>query len=218
MTKIPSSPFAQTFEQLPSTLPIFPLANAVFLPGGYLPLNIFEPRYLNMIQDSMRGNQLIGMIQPRDKAQQPSLYDIGCAGRIVSYEEVDDGRLRILLAGLCRFAIQQELTTTRGYRLVQPDWSKFADDFAASAQPDKQALLLFRGALRAYLEQNQLETDWDQLEETSTQDLVNSLFNALPIASQDKQILIETNTLQNRIIAFTAILKHAIKEPSAKHH
>jgi len=209
--------FAQTFEQLPSTLPIFPLRNAVFLPGGFLPLNIFEPRYLNMVQDAMRGDQLIGMIQPRENAEQSDLYDIGCAGRVIRYEETDDGRIQILLAGLCRFTIDLELPTTRGYRLVQPDWSNFAEDFNTPPQPDAEALLSFKGVLRAYLEQNELNVDWDQLNEIDTEDMVNSLFNALPIASQDKQILIETNTLANRIVAFTAILKDAIEEPSALH-
>ncbi len=212
-----SSAFAQTFEQLPSTLPIFPLRNAVFLPGGFLPLNIFEPRYLNMVQDAMRGDQLIGMIQPRENAEQSDLYDIGCAGRVIRYEETDDGRIQILLAGLCRFTIDLELPTTRGYRLVQPDWSNFAEDFNTPPQPDAEALLSFKGVLRAYLEQNELNVDWDQLNEIDTEDMVNSLFNALPIASQDKQILIETNTLANRIVAFTAILKDAIEEPSALH-
>lgn len=210
--------FAQTFDELPTTLPIFPLINAVFLPSGYLPLNIFEPRYLNMVQDAMRSDQLIGMIQPRDKSEQPSFYDIGCAGRVIRYEETDDGCIQILLAGLCRFGITNELATTRGYRLVQPDWSTFVDDFETPAQPDTQSLLLFRGAIRAYLEQNQLKTDWGQLEESNTLDLVNSLLNALPIGSQDKQILIETETLASRVVAFTAILKDAVTEASPKPH
>lgn len=212
-----ASTFAQTFEQLPNTLPIFPLRNAVFLPGGFLPLNIFEPRYLNMVQDAMRSDQLIGMIQPRDDDEQSSLYDIGCAGRIIRYEETNDARMQILLAGLCRFTIGLELPTTRGYRIIQPNWSKFADDFITPPQPDAEALLSFKGVLRAYLEQNELKVDWQQLEEIDTEDMVNSLFNALPIAAQDKQILIETNTLAKRIVAFTAILKDAIEEPSALH-
>ncbi len=210
--------FAQTFDQLPSTLPIFPLRNAVFLPGGFLPLNIFEPRYLNMVQDAMRKDQLIGMIQPRDDGDEPNLYDIGCAGRVIRYEETNDGRIQIMLMGLCRFSIQDELATTRGYRLIQADWSKYADDFSAPKEPNDEALLSFKGVLRTYLEQNKLDIDWDQLDEVKAEDLVNSLFSGLPIAAQDKQILIETDTLSNRIIAFTAILKAAVEEPSAKHH
>jgi len=210
--------FAQTFDELPSTLKIFPLSNAVFLPGGYLPLNIFEPRYLNMVQDAMHSDQLIGMIQPRENAEHSDLYDIGCAGRVIRYEETEDARIQILLAGLCRFAVTTELATTRGYRLVQPDWSKFADDFNAQLQVDAESLLSFRGVLRSYLEQNQLKVDWQHLEKIDTQDMINSLFNALPISSQDKQILIETDTLANRVVAFTAILKGVIEEASPKHH
>ena len=213
-----ASPFAQNFEQLPSTLPIFPLRNAVFLPGGYLPLNIFEPRYLNMLQDAMRTDQLIGMIQPRENAEQSDLYDIGCAGRVIRYEETEDGRLQILLAGLCRFKIQAELPTTRGYRLIQPNWSDFADDFITPPKPNAEAVLSFKGVLRAYLEQNDLNVDWEQLEEIESEDMINSLFNALPIDSQDKQILIETSTLADRIVAFTAILKESIEESSSQRH
>ena len=120
----PHSPFMQAYDQLPDTLPVFPLPNAVILPGGYLPLNIFEPRYLNMLEDAMASHRLIGMIQPRDDNTQPALYQFGCAGRISRYEETRDGCLEIMLSGLCRYEIKQEITTTRGYRLIIPDWSK----------------------------------------------------------------------------------------------
>ena len=116
--------------QLPDVLPVFPLANAVVLPGGYLPLNIFEPRYLNMVQDAMEGHRLVGMVQPRDDSTKPELYQVGCAGRVTRYYETQDGRLEIVLSGLCRFRIGEELSTTRGYRLIKPDWSEFEIDYA----------------------------------------------------------------------------------------
>ncbi len=99
----------QQFEQLPDTLPVFPLTNAVVMPGGHLPLNIFEPRYLNMLQDAMERHRLIGMIQPRDESPNPDLYSVGCAARITRYEETNDGRLEVSLTGLCRFEIKEEL-------------------------------------------------------------------------------------------------------------
>ena len=100
-----SSPFTQSFEQLPKTLPIFPLSGAVVLPGGTLALNIFEPRYLNMLQDTMRGDRLIGMIQPKNELTPTVLHTIGCAARVISYSETKDGRLEILLEGICRLSL-----------------------------------------------------------------------------------------------------------------
>ena len=123
------SPFMQTFDRLPATLPIFPLHNAMMFPGGNLPLNIFEPRYVNMLQDAMRSDQLVGMIQSRDESGKPDLFKVGCAGRVTRYEENDDGRIEIILTGLCRFQVQEELASTRGYRLIVPDWSAYACDY-----------------------------------------------------------------------------------------
>ena len=129
-------------------LPIFPLQGALLLPGGQLPLNIFEPRYRAMIEDAMGGNRLIGMIQPRIKeriapADQPEIYRTGCAGKITSFSETGDGRYIIDLAGLGRFAIKRELPPMRGYRRVEADCAPYADDFdaAAIAPSDRAALL-----------------------------------------------------------------------------
>jgi hypothetical protein len=197
----------QKFEQLPTTLPIFPLPNVALLPGGFLPLNIFEPRYLNMLQDAMGSHHLIGMIQPRDENPEPELYQIGCAGRIVGYQETIDGRLEIMLKGLCRFQIKEELSSLRGYRLITPDWSQFAMDYEEQPQPDAQAKLSFNGALRACFNQNQMTVDWETLDKLNTEDLMNNLFTSLPLKSEDKQLLLETDTLINRIKIFTAILE-----------
>ena len=109
-----NSPFMQSYQELPSTVAIFPLSGVVLLPRARLPLNIFEPRYLNMIQDAMQGQRLIGMIQPSSD-QSDDLQQVGCAGRITHYAETNDGRLEIILSGLCRFRIAQELPTVRMY-------------------------------------------------------------------------------------------------------
>ncbi len=211
------SPFMQTYEQLPDTLPVFPLPNAVLLPGAHLPLNIFEPRYLNMLQDAMESHHLIGMIQPRDESPQPSLFQVGCAGRIIRYEETSDGRLEVLLKGLCRFEVKQELSTLRGYRLIVPDWSRYAIDFDEQEQPDAQSKLVFHGAVRSYFNQNNMEADWDLLDKLSVEELTNSLFNYLPLTNEDKQMLIETDTIANRIRAFTAILENNDSAEERKH-
>ena len=113
-------PFAQTFAQLPNSLAIFPLNGAVVLPRGSLALNIFETRYLKMVQDAMKSSQLIGMIQTKDELKPPSLYEVGCAGRIVRYTETTDGRLEILLRGLCRFSIDEELSCCLLYTSPSP--------------------------------------------------------------------------------------------------
>ena len=211
------SPFMQTFDQLPATLPVFPLPNAVLLPGASLPLNIFEPRYLNMLQDAMESHHLIGMIQPRDESSLPPLYDVGCAGRITRYEETNDGRLEITLTGLCRFEIKQELSTLRGYRLIEPDWSGFSIDFEEQEEPDSQSKLAFNAAVRSYFIQNNMDADWGLLDKLRVEELANSLFNYLDLTNEDKQMLIETDTLANRLKAFSAILESKDNDEERKH-
>ncbi len=201
------SPFMQSLDQLPDTLPIFPLANAVVLPGGFLPLNIFEPRYLNMLQDAIESHRLIGMIQPRDDSDKPELFQVGCAGRITRYEETPDGRLEIVLTGLSRFRVIEELSTTRGYRLVKPDWSGFAADFAEAEEPGTQEKTEFNSALKGYLDKKEMQADWKWLVKMSSEQLTNSLVSVLPLSDTDKQLLIETDTLAHRMRAFTAILE-----------
>ncbi len=207
----------QNYVQLPETLPIFPLANAVVLPGGHLPLNIFEPRYLNMVQDAMDSHHLIGMIQPRDDSAKPNLFQIGCAGRITRFEEIPDGRLEIVLTGLCRFRLAEELSTTRGYRLIRPDWSDFAEDFNAVKEPEELDKSEFNSALKAYLDQNELHADWEILEKLTSEELTNSLVSVLPLNDADKQMLIETDTFSHRLRAFTAILEGNSKITGLRH-
>src|SRR5690606_28560301 len=129
-------PFDPTFEELPSSLPIFPLPGVLLLPGGRLPLNIFEPRYLAMVEDALLGARLIGMVQPREEeggdVGSASFYRTGCAGRITAFQETDDRRCVVTLSGLIRFDILQELPTVRGYRQVQPDWEPYRADLEAT--------------------------------------------------------------------------------------
>ena len=211
------SPFMQRFEELPSTLRIFPLANAVFLPGGHLPLNIFEPRYVNMVRDAMRSDQLIGMIQPRDDAPPHDLFSVGCAGRIIRYEEKNDGRITLILAGLCRFEIDQELSTTRGYRLVVPSWQRFAGDYDDHSPVKAETTIAFKLALRAFLTKKEIEADWKMLDALAVEDLANSFLSYLPISPEDKQILLEAESLLNRLLAFTAILEGDGKSSQVTH-
>ena len=199
------SSFIQTFDKLPTTLPVFPLARAVVLPGGELPLNIFEPRYLNMVQDAMSSHRLVGMIQPVDDQRVPKLYPIGCAGRITRYAETADGRLEIVLSGVCRFRIVDEMRTTRGYRLVRPDWSPFAGDYHPIPVPG-HAIEQFHCALKGYFERVGMNPDWKVLVALSAEQLASNLVAALPLDVAEKQLLLEATDLPERLALFTSLL------------
>jgi Lon protease-like protein len=182
-------------SDLPETLPVFPLQGALLLPGGRLPLNIFEPRYLAMIEDALGGLRLIGMIQPRVKEQitaddSPDIYGAGCVGRLTSFTETDDGRYLITLNGLCRFTVVEELPDIRGYRRVKADYAPWLDDFNADPADgvDRDQLLM---TLKRYLEGQSLQADWKAVEDTPTADLVSVMSMLCPFAPNEKQALLE---------------------------
>lgn len=194
------SPFLQTFEDLPSELPIFPLSGAVVLPGVQLPLNIFEPRYLNMVEAALAADHLIGMVQPSDEAsdgEHPAIRHVGCAGRITSYSETNDGRIVMVLTGLCRFQVAGELPERDGYRCVRPDWSRFREDYAAedAAIEDRERFL---GSLRAFCDRRSVEVPWEDITRMEDLDLVNLLCAHLPLDADDKQALLETDGVDAR--------------------
>lgn len=201
------SPFAQNFDQLPNSLPIFPLNNAFVLPGGLLPLNIFEPRYLTMFNDAMKTDQLIGMVQPRNEKTIPDLYDVGCAARVTRYEETSDGRLEIVLTGLCRFSIDHEIPSIRGYRVVAPHWENFQHDFAQTEDVNQENKLLLNGALRQYFTKKNIDVDWDSFAQVPAEALLNNLISQLALETAEKQILLEMPDLSARIKSFCAILE-----------
>jgi len=211
------SPFTQSYEQLPNTLPIFPLSGAVVLPGGTLTLNIFEPRYLNMVQDAMKADQLIGMIQPQGDLAPSPLHNVGCAGRVVHYSETVDGRLEILLEGLCRFSVREELSCVRGYRIVQANWQAYEKDFLEQANADKQISLLFNNALRRYFSNNDIDVDWAVIESLSQEILVSNLVSQLALSPTDKQLLVEAHNLEDRVRCFTTILVDHENEAATRH-
>lgn len=194
------SPFLPRFVDLPAELPIFPLPGAVAMPGIQLPLNIFEPRYLNMVQDALGTDHLIGMIQPltgQEEVEVPVLHKVGCAGRITSYSETNDGRIVIVLTGVCRFEMLGELEERHGYRRVRACWDRFAQDFLT----EQEGIVnrdRFLTSLRHYVRPRGVEIPWDDLKAMADLDLVNLLTAHLPLAPEDKQALIETNTLRDR--------------------
>jgi len=190
---MPRNPFTLKFDKLPAMIPVFPLPNAVVMPGTQLPLNIFEPRYLNMVFDVLGSHRMIGMVQPdpaTSKSSPEALYSTGCAGRITSFSETSDGRLLIVLTGVCRFDIGKELPTTRGYRSVLADWGRFKGDYAPEVQKlfDRERLL---EVLRIYCEFSNVEVSWDDLTQIGDDELVNLLATQLPLSATERQALIE---------------------------
>lgn len=201
---------------LPDRIPIFPLSGAILLPRCRLPLNIFEPRYLNMIDDALAGDRIIGMVQPigrRSDDAAPATYSIGCAGRIAQFSETDDGRYLITLVGVSRFDVKSEPPAQKPYRIAQCDWRRFQDDFAAcdAEEVDRASLM---GALRRYLNAERLDADWPSIERAKPEALVNSLAMICPFEPDEKQALLEAPRLKDRAEALTALMRITTAERS----
>jgi uncharacterized protein len=207
---MPTNAVYRGAADLPGTIPVFPLPGALLLPRGQMPLNIFEPRYLEMIDDSLRdGHRLIGIIQP-DTTQtgtedKPSLFKVGCVGRITQLAETGDGRYLIQLTGVARFRIETELDVATGYRQCRVTYAPFADDFIArkgEEAVDRKALL---GALSAFLKANDLKADWEGIEKAPNEALVNALAMMSPYGPAEKQALLEAPDLKTRAEILVAV-------------
>lgn len=206
------SQFDPNFDDLPTTLPIFPLAGVLLLPRGVLPLNIFEPRYLNMTLDALAADRMIGMTQPRDRAEngrEPPIYPMGCAGRVTAFEETEDGRILISLKGVSRFRVAEEFPTTRGYRRIRPDWSNFKEDLTPPENQTVDRDALFR-SLKSYFASQGIEASWSALKETPDERLINSLSMICPFDPPEKQALLEAETLFDRAKVLTALIEMAV--------
>ena len=209
---------------LPSILPIFPLTGVLLLPRGRLPLNIFEPRYLAMTRDALAGERLIGMVQPSDPraaGDNPAVYPVGCAGRITSFSETDDGRFLITLTGISRFRSREELPLLEGYRRVIPEWREFARDLASDDEPGFDRDRMLRG-LRAYFQHHRIEADWDAITSVPGERLVTSIAMICPFEPSEKQALLEAPNLDERARLLTAMVEMAALNqtrdgPGARH-
>jgi len=203
--------FDPAFEALPAEIPIFPLTGVLLLPGGKLPLNIFEPRYLNMTSAALAGDRMIGMIQPTgdNEGAQPEVYRTGCAGRLTSFSETEDGRYLITLSGYLRFDIRQELPLRDGFRTVVPDWTPYREDLAEddSERIDRDRMLR---ALKGYFAANQVDANWDAIKDTPTDRLVNALAMMCPFQPSEKQALLEAATLVDRADVMVALLEMSL--------
>lgn len=203
---------------LPAILPIFPLSGVLLLPRGRLPLNIFEPRYLAMTRNALASERLIGMVQPSDPAasgSNPPVYPTGCAGRITSFTETDDGRFLITLTGISRFRIREELPLLEGYRRVVPDWHEFARDLGNEDEPSFDRERLLRG-LKGYFHQHQIAADWDAITSVSGERLVSSIAMICPFDPSEKQALLEAPDLAERARLLTAIVEMAVMQPPSE--
>ena len=197
---------------LPAILPIFPLTGVLLLPRGKLPLRIFEPRYLAMTRDAIAGDRLIGMVQPIDPqaaGDNPSVYPKGCAGRITSFSETENGLYLITLTGVCRFRIRDELPLLEGYRRVVPDWSEFSHDLEGENEValDRERLLR---SLKGYFQQHQISADWDAINSVPGERLVTSVAMGCPFEPSEKQALLEAADLDERARLLTAIVEMAL--------
>jgi uncharacterized protein len=197
------NPFDPSFEQLPDTLPIFPLSGVLLLPCGKLPLNVFEPRYLAMIFDSLAGHRMIGMVQPTEAGGfagdgmpvddgKPKVHRVGCAGRIVSFNETEDGRLLLALSGVCRFEIGRELDLAQGgYRRVSSLFAPYRADLDHAdelVELDREKLM---AALATFFRSRGLSTDWEAVKQAADRNLVTSLSMVLPFGPAEKQARLE---------------------------
>ena len=200
-------------DELPQRLPVFPLAGALLLPRAELPLSIFEPRYLDMVNDAMAGDRLIGMIQPvleSEKDERPALMGIGCAGRITAYAETPDSRILLTLTGVSRFAIREELDTDTAYRQVIADFRPFAVDLVSDLGANEVNRPALLKAFRDYLNANDMNADWVQVDAASTEVLVNTLSLLAPYPAKEKQALLEAPDLKTRADVLVALTEMAL--------
>jgi len=202
-------------SDLPPRIPVFPLRGAILLPRSNLPLNVFEPRYLQMIDDVMSGNRVLGVIQPKleeeDGAHESPagkdypLQRVGCVGRVSAYQELEDERVMITLTGVCRFEVLDEPIVDAPYRSVMANYQPYVADFSigiGEAQVDREKLLT---VLKAYLEANKLSADWDGIQRASSEQLINALSVMSPFGAEEKQALLEAKSLSDRANVLVAL-------------
>lgn len=201
-------------SDLPDTIPVFPLPGALMLPRARLPLHIFEPRYLAMIEDCMKTKtRLIGMIQPRETpGGEKRLHAIGCAGRLTGFSETEDGRYMITLSGISRFRVREEVQGFAPYRRCLVDWAGFARDLSREDETDPRFdRPAFLDLLGRYLAAMNLSTDWDSLKEADCELLINSLSMLCPFSPEDKQALLEAPSLTTRRETLVTLIEFALR-------
>ena len=197
-------------KNLPKEIPVFPLSNFIIFPKTTVPLNIFEPRYLDMVNDALKSNKLIGMIQPKtsnDQLDIPSLHEVGCLGKITTFRETEDGRILIELKGIIRFKNLEEIKDNKKYRTLKVDFSDYYNDLEEQKEEIKfsDLELIFKG-LKSLFEKKGFIINWKSLEKQSLDETINALAMASPFSLEEKQILLESVNLHNRKQKISEIL------------
>lgn len=210
MTNQPTASLAD----LPVRVRLFPLAGAILLPRAVMPLNIFEPRYLEMVRDAMATDQMIALVQPRDEGEPPALFDIGSVGRITQYSETGDGRFLIALTGMARFRLVQELPATTSYRQAEVDYTPYAADWGPADPLAAAARANLESTLRAYLEAQGLSADWEAVKGADDESLVNTLAVVCPFTTAERQALLQALTLPERASTLATLMAFAQGSPT----
>ena len=201
----PKYPFTQSFDKLPEQLPIYSLENAL-LPGGELPLELSQPDELALFLNALKTDQLIGMVQPKRNDPEHSIYQTGCAGRIRQYRERKDGRLNIMLTGVCRYRIIEDLRHKDGYTMARVDWSDFENDYEEESV-DPRIIERFKETLRNYFDRHNMQVDWKVLDTSPVEEVVNNLILVINLDIDSKQRLLEARTVTQRLELFSELLE-----------
>jgi len=204
--------FDKKYEELTRSIPLFPLNKVLLLPRAKLPLNLFENRYLHMFDYALENGRYIGMIQPSEVLKRdgnmkpPSLYNIGCAGFVTAFSQTNDNRYEIILEGVCRFKVKKELELLNGFRRADVQWSKFKSDFKIEKLDSKEKRVEFLKILRPFLEKLSMNVDWEMIEGTNDEDLINTISMCCPFDLNEKQALLETISLEDRREVLTSLI------------
>ena len=204
--------FEHNINELPKTIPLFPLNKVLLLPRAKLPLNLFENRYLHMFDHALQNGRYIGMIQPSEEPKKngemkpPSLYNVGCAGFLTAFSQTNDNRYEIILEGICRFKIKKELQLMNGFRRANIQWSKFKSDFNIEKLDSNEKREDFLKILRPFLKKMSMKVDWEVIESTNDEDLINTISMCCPFDVNEKQALLEAISLENRREVLTSLI------------
>lgn len=210
--------FEHNIKKLPKSIPLFPLNRVLLLPKAKLPLNLFENRYLHMFDHALANNRIIGMIQPKGRVlsdsdtKNPNLYEIGCAGRITAFSETNDNRYELILKGVCRFRMKKEKKIINGFRSAEVSWDEFKEDYETLSLVNPKKRKDFEALMKIFLKKISISADWEMVETTNDEDLVNMISMCCPFDVSEKQALLEAKTLSERLEILTSLMQMGINE------
>ena len=210
--------FEHNINELPTSLPLFPLNKVLLLPRAKLPLNLFENRYLHMLDYALANKRMIGMVQPKEKVlknseiKNPNLYQIGCAGRVTAFSETNDNRYELILKGVCRFKINKEKKIINGFRSADVSWDLFKKDYEVDNLSDQNKRHDFEALLKVFLKKISISADWEMVETTNDEDLVNMISMCSPFDVSEKQALLEAKTLDKRLEVLTSLMQMSLND------